>query len=151
MKDKILIGCIIIALVTISSCSSNNSQTEKNSLKIQVYKAPSCGCCVGYIAELKKQGFEVETISMNDLTPLKTKYKIPKNMQSCHTAVIKNYFVEGHVPIEAIHKLIRDSPDIDGIALPRMPSGSPGMPGQKTKPFEIYSLTSGVSKPFLTI
>jgi hypothetical protein len=62
-------------------------------------------------------------------------------MESCHTVEIENYFVEGHVPIEAIQKLLNEKPDINGIALPGMPSGSPGMPGLKMEKFKIHQIT----------
>ena len=61
-------------------------------------------------------------------------------MQSCHTTTIGNYFVEGHIPIEAIEKLMTEKPNIKGIAMPGMPSGSPGMPGAKQGPFIIYAI-----------
>jgi hypothetical protein len=72
-------------------------------------------------------------------------------MQGCHTTVINEYFVEGHVPIEAVRKLLEERPLIDGIALPRMPQGSPGMGGEKTQPFVIYSITDGKVEEFVTL
>jgi len=53
------------------------------------------------------------------------------------------YFIEGHIPIEAINKLLTEKPEINGIALPQMPSGSPGMPGFKLSPFKIHSVKNG--------
>jgi hypothetical protein len=50
-------------------------------------------------------------------------------LYSCHTAKIGNYIVEGHVPAAAVAKLLEQQPEIKGIALPGMPSGSPGMDG----------------------
>ena len=85
------------------------------------------------------------------MSSIKEKYQIPDNMQSCHTTIIEDYFVEGHVPIEAIRKLLATKPDIDGIALPGMPSGSPGMSGIKTEAFKIYALSDGVVSKFLTL
>lgn len=72
-------------------------------------------------------------------------------MGSCHTAVIADYFVEGHIPIEAIEKLLEEKPGIDGIALPGMPTGSPGMPGQQTEAFKIYALSAGTASEFMTM
>ena len=72
-------------------------------------------------------------------------------MQSCHTTVIGKYFVEGHMPFEAINKLLSENPDISGIALPGMPSGSPGMPGPQAEPFMVYSIKDGVSTPYFTM
>lgn len=72
-------------------------------------------------------------------------------MQSCHTTLVSEYFVEGHVPVEAIWKLLEEQPPIDGIALPGMPSGSPGMGGDKEKPLVIYSILDGKAEEFITL
>ena len=72
-------------------------------------------------------------------------------MQSCHTTIIDKYFVEGHVPLEAINKLLKERPDIDGLALPGMPIGTPGMPGDKEEPYVIYQLVDGNFSVFMTI
>jgi hypothetical protein len=72
-------------------------------------------------------------------------------MDSCHTLIIEDYFVEGHIPIEAIEKLLAEQPDIDGITLPDMPSGSPGMPGVKKGDFVIYSVKGGKTSEFMRI
>ncbi|MBS3165817.1 DUF411 domain-containing protein [Candidatus Woesearchaeota archaeon] len=77
---------------------------------------------------------------MNDVSPIKEKYSVPGSMLSCHTLVIGNYFVEGHVPTEAIDKMLNEKPDIKGIGMGGMPSGSPGMPGAKKGPFIISQL-----------
>ncbi len=77
---------------------------------------------------------------MDDLAPIKDKYNIPRQLQSCHTSIIGDYFVEGHVPVEAIARLIAEKPDIAGIALPGMPSGSPGMPGAKQGTWTIQAV-----------
>ena len=90
-------------------------------------------------------------ITTENMQSIKTKYDIPKNMESCHTSIIDNYFVEGHIPLEAINKLLIEKPLIDGIALPNMPSGSPGMPGIKRETFVIYSITNGQIGEFMRI
>ncbi len=88
---------------------------------------------------------------MEDMTSIKQAYQIPQNMISCHTAVIEDYFVEGHVPVEAIKKMLEEKPAIDGIALPGMPPGSPGMPGKKTEALKIYALSDGKKSEFMVI
>ena len=109
---------------------------------IVVYKTANCGCCLNYINYMARQGLEVETknVSEDDIARIKDEYEIPHDMWSCHTSLVGRYIVEGHIPLEAIEKLVSENPDIRGIAMPGMPSGSPGMPGLKTRPFEIYSL-----------
>ena len=119
--------------------------------QIAVYLTPNCGCCVLYVDYLKRRGFEVEVVEMEDLTPIKNQYGIPLLLQSCHTSVINEYFVEGHVPVEVIKKLLEEKPDVAGVALPGMPSGSPGMPGAKEEPFVIYSFRDGNFKIFTTM
>lgn len=118
---------------------------------VTVYKSPTCGCCVNYIAKLRREGVEVEVVEREDMSPIKERYNIPRSMQSCHTTVIGDYFVEGHVPFEAISLLMEQKPDIDGIALPGMPAGSPGMPGIKSAPFDIYGLKDGNTNVFTQI
>jgi hypothetical protein len=88
---------------------------------------------------------------MRSLQTVKQKYNIPLEMQSCHTTIIGEYFIEGHVPYEAINKLLKEQPNIDGIALPGMPIGTPGMPGEKDEPYVIYQLIDGKSSVFMTI
>jgi hypothetical protein len=88
---------------------------------------------------------------MEDLTGIKDRFGIPPDMQSCHTVEIDGYFVEGHVPMEAVWKLLEEQPPIDGIALPGMLQGSPGMSGEKTEPFVIYSIAAGEVAEFMTL
>tara|TARA_B100001057_G_scaffold481655_1_gene555927 strand:- start:440 stop:922 length:483 start_codon:yes stop_codon:yes gene_type:complete len=118
---------------------------------VEVFKTPSCGCCYGYVLFLEEEKFNVKQTDMRSLHSIKQKYNIPVEMQSCHTTIMGKYFIEGHVPFEAINKLLKEQPDIDGIALPGMPIGTPGMPGDKDEPYVIYQLKDGKSSLFMTI
>ncbi len=82
---------------------------------------------------------------------VKDDYGIPEDMRSCHTSIMGDYYVEGHVPVEAIWKLLQEQPEIDGIALPGMPDGSPGMSGKKEQPFIIYSIADGEVEEFVKL
>lgn len=115
---------------------------------VEVHAAPGCGCCAGWEEYMESHGFAVESTEDPNLTDFKAARGIPAEAQSCHTSVIDGYTVEGHVPIEAIRDLLADRPDIDGIALPGMPSGSPGMPGEKLAPFEVLALDEGATSLF---
>ena len=64
----------------------------------------------------------------------------PTNLESCHTTIVEGYVIEGHIPVEVINKLLKEKPDIKGIAMPGMPSGSPGMPGQKRGEWIIHAM-----------
>ncbi len=130
---------------------TGGATTAPTLISATIYSSPTCGCCHQYIPYLEAEGFEVTSVEMENLTPIKDSLGIPPNMQSCHTVLIDDYYVEGHVPIAAIQKLLRERPAIDGITLPGMPPGSPGMGGEKAQPFVIYAVTDGVVDHFMTL
>lgn len=125
------------------------SSTAKAELpEITIYKESSCGCCSLWMNYLDSP---TKVVEQEDLTAFKDEHGIPENMRSCHTTIIGKYFVEGHVPREAIEKLVAEQPDIDGIALPGMPSGAPGMGGTKKGDFVIYAIKDGASSEYVRI
>ncbi len=109
---------------------------------VVLYKNPLCGCCEGYASYLRSNGFSVTVKPAPDLSRIKRQHGVPDNLESCHTSLIDGYVVEGHVPVGMVNKLLSERPDIKGISLPGMPMGSPGMPGEKTEPFEIQQFTA---------
>ena len=153
--NKIILTIFIISLifglniVTVKYEASAITKTNKHI--VEVFKTPSCGCCNGYVLFLKEEEYEIKETNMRSLHNIKKKYNIPLEMQSCHTTILGKYFIEGHVPIEAINKLLKEQPMIDGIALPGMPIGTPGMPGEKEEPYIIYQLIDGKSSVFMKI
>ena len=154
-----LIKLAITLILTLSFVFILNFVTDKKDALanintkqvVEVFKTPSCGCCYGYVLFLEKEKFKVKQTDMRSLHTIKQKYNIPVEMQSCHTTIMGKYFIEGHVPFEAVDKLLKEQPDIDGIALPGMPIGTPGMPGDKDEPYVIYQLKDGKSSVFMTI
>jgi hypothetical protein len=119
---------------------------------VTLYKNPECTCCEGYADYLRVHGFTVKVTASNDLAEISRKAGVPPDLQGCHTAFIGDYVVEGHVPFEAIDKLLAEHPAIKGISLPGMPLGSPGMTGAKAAPFTIYSIgQDGKSTLFVTL
>ena len=102
---------------------------------------------------LHEHGFDVMVIMTDDMAAIKDEHFIPQAVQSCHTTIFEDrgYVVEGHIPVAAIDQLLEDSPDVDGIALPGMPAGTPGMPGQLEGPLEIFAIKDGQSSPYLTL
>lgn len=102
---------------------------------------------------LQALGFEVTTVYEADTASFKAEHQIPETVWSCHTAIFEDsgYFVEGHLPIVAIDQLFEDSPDIDGIALPGMPPGTPGMPGRTEGPLEVFAIKDGQASLYATL
>ena len=80
-------------------------------------------------------------VNTQNMLTIKEKYNIPQDLESCHTGIVGNYFLEGHIPIEAIKKLLEEKPDILGIALPGMPSDAPGMGGVKKGEYKVQGLS----------
>ncbi len=119
--------------------------------KAVMYKSPTCGCCTKYANELENVGFDVEVVSSMNMDAVKDQHDIPNEKQSCHTIAIGDYFVEGHVPMEAIEKLLDEKPAISGIGLAGMPAGTPGMPGPQRAPFAVYQSSGGAVSEFLTL
>lgn len=83
----------------------------------------------------------MEEINTDDLSPIKAQNQVPLSFQACHTAIVDGYVIEGHVPAAEINRLLRERPDVIGIAVPGMPPGSPGMDvaGFETDPFDVIS------------
>ena len=154
-SKSVLSIALLISFILILSFVTNKQDasavTKASKYNVEVFKTSSCGCCYGYVLFLEEEKFKVKKTDMRSLHSIKKKYNIPLEMQSCHTTILGKYFIEGHVPIEAINKLLKDQPDIDGIALPGMPIGTPGMPGEKEEPYVIYQLVDGKSSVFMTI
>ena len=108
-----------------------------------VHRTEACGCCGEYEDYLAGYGFEIRQEMYDDLRPMRDDAGVPQTEASCHTGEVSGYAVEGHVPMEAIHKLLEDGPDVDGIALRGMPAGSPGMPGEQEEEFVVTFVDEG--------
>jgi hypothetical protein len=110
--------------------------------QVVMYKSPACGCCGLWATHLRQSGFGVRVIELDDLTPIKQKAQVPANLETCHTAFIDNFVIEGHVPVAAIDKLLFDRPRVIGIAVPGMPAGAPGMPSAQPEPFDVVAFAA---------
>ena len=108
-----------------------------------LFKNPQCGCCESYAAYLRENGYEVKVEAPNDLALIKQRQGIPQELGGCHTTFVGGYYVDGHVPIGSFDRLLAERPELNGITLPGMPAGSPGMGGTKSSPFTIFALAQG--------
>lgn len=90
---------------------------------------------------MEENGYTVQVEDVQNLAPVKAQHGVPSSLQSCHTAIVNGYVIEGHVPIDALERLLAEQPDITGLAVPGMPVGSPGMeqPGQAAQPFDVIA------------
>jgi hypothetical protein len=95
--------------------------------KVVVTKDPNCGCCGGWVDHMKAAGFPVEVVTTPQVNRVKARLGVPDDLASCHTAEVGGYVIEGHVPADAVKRLLAEKPQAKGLAVPGMPVGSPGM------------------------
>jgi hypothetical protein len=120
---------------------------------VDVFRSPTCGCCLKWVAHLRQAGFDVRVkdLDQDALDKVKADYGIPATAQSCHTARVAGYTVEGHVPAADVRRLLKEKPAVAGIAVGGMPAGSPGMelPSGRNQPFSVVSFTkAGATRVF---
>jgi len=152
-------GALFSALVLIAACTPSAPEIEpaasatlsspaseapsvSDSATLVVYKAETCPCCNAWVDYMRNNGFRVVTYNVTDLDAVKKKHNIADNLQSCHTTEVGGYYVEGHVPVDMVRKLLAQRPPIAGIAVPGMPVGSPGMEVGPPEPYDILSVDS---------
>lgn len=129
-----------LLLITVGAAAKRSGgATPTKPIAIKVYKTPQCGCCKGWVQHLRDNGFQVETMDMPDLSMIKQKYGVAPALQACHTAIVNGYVVEGHVPADVILKMLKEHPAVAGIAVPGMPSGSPGMEGGRKQAYDVLT------------
>lgn len=100
---------------------------------VAVIKDPNCGCCEKWVTHLREAGFTV-TVTEGPVNPVKARLGVPRDLASCHTAQVGGYVVEGHVPANAIKRLLTEKTKGTGLAVPGMPAGSPGMEVEGMEP-----------------
>jgi hypothetical protein len=111
---------------------------------IAVYKSRTCGCCTKWVDHLQANGFTPTVRDEEQMDELKDEMGIPSAVRSCHTAVVGGYLIEGHVPAGDIQRLLAKRPKVAGLAVPGMPSRSPGMaqPGEPEGGYDVLAFQS---------
>lgn len=109
--------------------------------RVTVYKSPTCGCCEAWVTHVRQQGLDVRVEHPADMDAVKRHHGVPPALESCHTALLQGFVIEGHVPGDLIVRMLRERPRAAGLAVPGMPIGSPGMevPGVPAERYEIVT------------
>lgn len=116
------------------------TETYDGNQEMTVYRSPSCGCCSIWIEHAKKHGFKITDIKTDNMAAIKQQYHISPDLESCHTAIIDGYVMEGHIPADDIKRFLKQKPDAIGLSVPGMPLGTPGMEAGETKqPFAVFA------------
>ena len=131
MKLFISVAAVAVVLLagTIAPAQSPTVMT--------VVRDPGCGCCMNWVAHLRRAGF---TVTVTESASRLRDTRVPAEARSCHTGSIGGYLIEGHVPAADIKRLLIERPAIAGLAVPGMPVGSPGMEqGARTDPYSVMA------------
>lgn len=134
----------LIALALMLTATS----TALAATAITVHKSPTCGCCEKYVEYLRESGFEVKAVNESNMDVVKDRHGV-SHVASCHTALVDGYVVEGHVPVAAIRKMLKEKPAIVGISAPGMPMNSPGMGEMKKGTLTIYAIPKDKRQPYV--
>lgn len=133
---------IVAVFLAVAAAAWIFTSGENEAAEITVYKSPECGCCSSWAGHLRNAGYSVEVKAVDDMEVIKETLGVPESMQSCHTAKVGGYVVEGHVPAEDIEWLLSERPDVKGLAVPGMPMGSLGMEGGEAERYNVMLLKS---------
>jgi hypothetical protein len=148
MMIRSVAAAVASAVVLIAGASvavsSQSGKASANKPSVAVFKSPTCGCCAKWNEHMTAAGYVVTSRDTTDMNAVKEEHHVPSSLRSCHTALVGGYVLEGHVPADAVAKLLAERPaGVVGLAVPGMPAGSPGMEspdGFKT-PYQVMAFT----------
>ena len=131
---------LLKSVLVIALFSTTARAEPPKPVDITVYRSASCSCCGKWLEHLKANNFNVKDMAMEDVLPIKQKQGITDKLASCHTALVGDYVIEGHVPANDIMKLLKSKPKVIGLAVPGMVNGTPGMEmGDHKNAYEVVS------------
>ncbi|HEY0875994.1 MAG TPA: DUF411 domain-containing protein [Vicinamibacterales bacterium] len=135
---------LALTLFVATAAVAIHAQAQKTAApSVDVFKSPTCGCCAKWVDHMRDAGFTVHVTDLGeaDLQKIKARYGVPASAQSCHTARVEGFTIEGHVPASEVKRLLKEKPGVVGIAVPGMPLGSPGMEvsGVTPQPYEVLT------------
>lgn len=144
MKNHILDRRAVLGIIsTFAVTTWTGIASAANLPAIVAYRNPGCGCCEKWAEQLKAAGFEVDMQDDPDLSARRAAAGVPDDLVGCHTALMGDYVIEGHVPLVDIQRLLTEKPQIKGIAVPGMPTGAPGMEmGESRDAFDVVAFKS---------
>ena len=146
LNRRLLLGAAMFVSMTVSACAQT-----RPSRNLTVFKTPTCACCDAWIAHMREAGFSTTITVLPSLQSVRSSRGMPDALASCHTGLIDDYLVEGHVPAQDVIRLLAERPTAVGLAVPAMPLGSPGMetPQGHKEPYDtLLVLRSGATRLF---
>jgi hypothetical protein len=116
---------------------------------VVVQKDPECPCCEAWAEAFEDAGYQVQVQSVENIDAVKEKLAIPADVWGCHTATVDGYYLEGHVPLAAAERLLKERPLIAGLAVAGMPRGSLGMGSDRAASYDVMAVPTNGSKPYV--
>jgi hypothetical protein len=134
-RRHLLAGAIVLATTPPALAAS---------LQVEVWKTRGCGCCTAWAKHLERAGFQTLIHEVDDIGAVRAAAGVPTDLGGCHTSKVGGCVVEGHVPAEAMQRLVTERPAILGLSVPGMPLGSPGMQveGEPGEPFDVIAFAA---------
>jgi hypothetical protein len=129
----------VLALLVLSSVSLSAQQAKPAPVAGTVYLTPTCGCCSKWVDHMTAAGFKMSKEMTPDMDLVAAHKRVPQDLRSCHTTVIGDYLIAGHVPADLVRKMLKEQPKIAGLSAPGMPAGSPGMDAPNAPPYAIVA------------
>lgn len=136
------LGSLAVSIAIVMGIAGISAVRPAVAAEFNVYKSPWCGCCAKWMDHMRANGHTPVTKNMEDLDPLKKMAGVPENLQSCHTAIIDGYVIEGHVPAKDVARLLAERPKAKGLTAPGMPNGAPGMEGDSKDHYDVLLFKS---------
>ncbi|PPI83513.1 CopG family transcriptional regulator [Marinobacter maroccanus] len=145
-------GATTLAIQADQSAQTSAALTTSKEIDqaITIYKSPNCGCCQSWAEHLAANGFETRIVETDHLNAIKQQHEVPRDMASCHTALIGDFVIEGHVPANDILAYLAD-PQFNtvGLSVPGMPHGTPGMETGRKDDYQVIAFnTNGQQRVF---
>jgi len=142
MNIKKLAAAGLLVAGALLVISFRSSDADIGDPELHVYKTPTCGCCGKWVDHMKEAGFKVrvEDVDVEELWGgVKVRHGVPRELSTCHTTVVGDYVIEGHVPAGVVKRFLEEAPEVKGISVPGMPMGSPGMEGPNPQPYVVIA------------
>lgn len=130
-------GRLVLGLAVLGLLGVNPAVAEEH--EISVFKSPTCMCCAKWMEHMRSNGLATRATEPARMGPIKERFRVPPALQSCHTAVAEGYVIEGHVPAEAIKRLLKERPNVLGLTVPGMVAGSPGMESAQPQRYQVLA------------
>ncbi len=141
-----LISVLAASMIWVAGATASHADGHD----VTVFKDPNCGCCALWVDHMRADGFQVVVRNLEGLDRVKQLADVPGDLHACHTAIVDGYVVEGHVPAASVQRLLAERPEVRGIAVPGMPMGSPGMPGEPADMFDVITFGDAGQSVFET-